>query len=213
MVAAQRELFAADPGIDARTRYEGVGEGGDRSLVIDREAEEIVFAELERLHRAGAEFTAISEERGEVVFGDGAAPDRVVIDPIDGSLNARRTMPSFAFSVAVASGPTMADVELGLRPRLRHRRGVLRRTRRQGALLDGAALLARGPGYGLELVGLEAAKPELILPLVSRAAGQGVSDPRDRVDRDHHLLRGRGAPRRHDRRQRRVARSMSRRRS
>ena len=72
MVVAQRELLARTRGIDARTRYAGVGEGGDRSLVIDREAEEIVFAELERLHRAGAEFTAISEERGEVVFGNGS---------------------------------------------------------------------------------------------------------------------------------------------
>ena len=41
--------------------------------MIDREAEEIVFAELERLHAEGAEFTAISEERGEVVFGDGSS--------------------------------------------------------------------------------------------------------------------------------------------
>ena len=57
------------------------------------------------------EFTAISEERGEVVFGDPEAPTRVVIDPIDGSLNARRTIPSFALSVAVASGGSMADVE------------------------------------------------------------------------------------------------------
>ena len=36
-----------------------------------------------------------------------------MIDPIDGSLNARRTLPSFALSVAVASGPSMADVEFG----------------------------------------------------------------------------------------------------
>ena len=108
---------------------QGVGEGGDRSLVIDRQAEEIVFVELERLHAEGAEFTAISEERGEVVFGDAEVPSRVVIDPIDGSLNARRTLPSFALSVAVASGPSMADVELGLRPRLRHRGGVRRGAR------------------------------------------------------------------------------------
>ena len=104
MVAAQQELYGRTSGIAARTEYAGIGEGGDRSLVIDRQAEEIVFAELERLHAAGGEFTAISEERGEVVFGDGWAPDRVVIDPIDGSLNARRTIPSFALSIAVASG-------------------------------------------------------------------------------------------------------------
>ena len=113
MVDAQRRLLGRTQGIAARTEYDGVGEGGDHSLVIDREAEEIAFVELEALHREGAEFTAISEERGEVVFGDGSSPTRVVIDPIDGSLNARRTLPSFALSIAVASGPSMADVELG----------------------------------------------------------------------------------------------------
>ena len=171
MVAAQGELLARTSGIDARTRYAGVGEGGDRSLVIDREAEGIVFTELERLHRDGAEFTAISEERGEVVFGSGSAPERVVIDPIDGSLNARRTLPSFAFSVAIASGPAMADVELGFV----HDHGTGEQFLAQrggGATLDGVQLLARGPGYGLELVGLEAAKPELILPLVSGLQGK-----------------------------------------
>ena len=57
MVAAQRMLFAETRGIEARTVYAGVGEGGDRSLVIDRKAEEIAFAELDGLHRAGAYFT------------------------------------------------------------------------------------------------------------------------------------------------------------
>ena len=37
----------------------------------------------------------------------------MVIDPIDGSLNARRTIPSHSLSIAVASGPSMADVEFG----------------------------------------------------------------------------------------------------
>ena len=68
MVAAQRELFAAERGIAARTVYDGVGEGGDRALAIDRRSEDIVFAELERLHEEGHEFTAISEERGEVAL-------------------------------------------------------------------------------------------------------------------------------------------------
>src|SRR3954470_13955723 len=48
------------------------GEGGDRTLVIDAEAEDRVFAELQRLHDDGARFTALSEERGVVDFGDGA---------------------------------------------------------------------------------------------------------------------------------------------
>src|SRR3954469_23564442 len=68
------------------------GEGGDRTLVIDQAAEDAVFAELERLHGEGVRFSAISEERGEVDFGDPGI--RVVIDPLDGSLNAKRGLPA-----------------------------------------------------------------------------------------------------------------------
>src|SRR5262245_33597527 len=90
-VDAQRAIFAEVRGSKERTVYEGVGEGGDRTLVIDRRCEDAVFAELETLAGQGAAFVAVSEERGEVEFG-GGGPARVVIDPIDGSLNARRTL-------------------------------------------------------------------------------------------------------------------------
>jgi myo-inositol-1(or 4)-monophosphatase len=171
IVGAQRELFARTRGIAARTEYSGVGKGGDRSLVIDRQSEEIAFTELQLLHDAGAEFTAISEERGEVKFGDGTSTARVLIDPIDGSLNARRTMPSFALSVAVASGASMADVELGFV----HDFGSgeeFTAIRHDGAHLNGEPIAAIGPGYGLELVGIEASKPEWIAPLVEGLCGE-----------------------------------------
>src|SRR3954447_4476073 len=87
------------------------GEGGDRTLVIDALAEDAVFGQLERLHDAGARFTALSEERGTVDFGDPVVV--VVIDPIDGSLNAKRGLPCHALSIAVADGHTMADVVFG----------------------------------------------------------------------------------------------------
>jgi myo-inositol-1(or 4)-monophosphatase len=87
------------------------GEGGDKTLVIDAEAEDHVFEALQKLHDAGARFTAVSEERGTVDFG---SPDvLVVVDPIDGSLNAKRGLPHHALSVAVATGTTMADVVFG----------------------------------------------------------------------------------------------------
>ena len=170
VVSAQRELFARTIGIEARTHYSGTGAGGDRSLVIDRQSEEIAFTELGLLHDQGAEFTAISEERGEVEFGDGTSETRVVIDPIDGSLNARRTLPSFALSVAVASGPSMADVQVAFV----HDFGSgeeFTAVRHDGARLNGEPIEAAGPGYGLELVGLEASKPELIAPLVDGLKG------------------------------------------
>ena len=171
IVARQRELFAGTRGIEARTVFEGVGAGGDHTLVIDTRAEEIVFEELERLAARGVGFTAVSEERGEVSFGDGGSPLRLVIDPIDGSLNARRTLPSFALSIAVASGDSMADVELGFV----HDFGPgeeFTALRGEGARFGEEQLRARGPGHGLEVVGLEGSDPELAAPLLAGLAGK-----------------------------------------
>ena len=110
--ASLGELLAATPQRDDRVAETGtIGAGGDRTLVIDEQAEEIVFAELKKLFDAGARFTALSEERGVVDFGSDEA--LVVIDPIDGSLNAKRGLPAYSISIAVADGPTMADVGFG----------------------------------------------------------------------------------------------------
>jgi len=171
MVAAQRELFAEQRGIAARTVYAGIGEGGDRALAIDRRCEDIVFAELERLHADGHEFTAISEERGEVAFGGSDSVVRVVIDPLDGSLNARRMLPTHSLSLAVANGSTMADVELGYVYDFGAYEEYFAR-RGRGATLDGRELRAQGPGFGLEVVGIESAKPERTLPLLEALAGK-----------------------------------------
>ncbi|MET0305638.1 MAG: inositol monophosphatase family protein [Solirubrobacterales bacterium] len=163
IVGEQRELFEQTAGIEARTEYEGVGEGGDRSLVIDRRCEDAVFVELEQLAAAGASFVAISEERGEVVFGDGGSA-RVVIDPIDGSLNARRTLPSHSLSIAVASGPSMADVEFGYVYDFGASEGFAAR-RGEGANLEGRPLEVAADAEKLELLGVESAAPGRMLPL------------------------------------------------
>lgn len=172
IVAAQREIFQEVSSIVARTEYDGVGEGGDRTLVIDRRCEEVVFAELERLQGdVLPDFVAISEERGEVAFGDSDAALRVVIDPIDGSLNARRMIPAHSLSLAVASGPSMADVEFGFV----HDFGAgeeFSATRGAGAFIGGEALEAEHPYDGLEVVALESANPETIAPVVAALAGR-----------------------------------------
>jgi myo-inositol-1(or 4)-monophosphatase len=159
-VEVQRRIFAEHRGIAARTQYEGIGEGGDRTLVIDRLCEEAILAELDRLHRAGHEFSAVSEERGEVTFGGGGAELRVIIDPIDGSLNARRTIPLHSVSIAVATGNTMADVILGYVYEFGAGEEFV--ATRNGATLDGRPLRVSG-GDGLEVIALEATKPERVL--------------------------------------------------
>ena len=85
------------------------GEGGDDTTAIDAAAEDAVVARLEALE---ADVLLVSEELGERAFGAGG-PTRVVVDPIDGSVNAKRGIPFFALSLAVASGGTMGDVDFG----------------------------------------------------------------------------------------------------
>jgi myo-inositol-1(or 4)-monophosphatase len=166
-------LLADTPTIAERVRETGTrGEGGDRTLIIDKAAEDIVFTELDALHAAGARFTAVSEERGTVDFGgDGVV---VVIDPIDGSLNAKRGLPHHAVSIAVADGPTMADVgfafvqDFGPGEEWVAWRG-------RGAQLNGVALDPslgeRRSGGLLEVVGVESTDPRLVVASADRLAG------------------------------------------
>src|SRR4051812_48864 len=158
IVAAQRPIFAAAKTSEERTVYEGVGEGGDRTLVIDRRCEDAVFGELEKLAEEGASFVAVSEERGEVSFGDGGEV-RVVIDPIDGSLNARRTIPSHSLSVAVASGPSMADVEFGFVHDFGAGESFVAR-RGEGAKVGSVTARVAEANGRLEVVGLESMEPQ-----------------------------------------------------
>jgi myo-inositol-1(or 4)-monophosphatase len=170
IVAAQRPIFERARTSEERTVYEGVGEGGDHTLVIDRECEDVVFAELDQLAAEGANFVAVSEERGEVSFGSGGE-HRVVIDPIDGSLNARRTIPSFAVSIAAASGPSMADVEFGFVHDFGADEAFLAR-RGQGAELNGAPLRVSPEAEPLEVVGVESAEPDWALPAFEALSGK-----------------------------------------
>jgi myo-inositol-1(or 4)-monophosphatase len=169
-VDAQRRIFSDHRGIAARTDYEGVGEGGDRTLVIDRLCEDAIFAELEGLHETGAEFHVISEERGAVTFGGGAASTRVVVDPIDGSLNARRTIPWHSFSIAIADGDSMADVRLGYVYEFGAGEEFIA-VAGTGSTMNGQALSVP-PGDGLEVVGLEATKPERVLAAAQSLSGR-----------------------------------------
>jgi myo-inositol-1(or 4)-monophosphatase len=160
-VEAQRRIFDEHSGIEERTVYDGVGEGGDNALVIDRLCEDAVFAELEAVHAEGAEFRVVSEERGEVSFGKGDAGPLLVIDPIDGSLNARRTIPCFSLSIAVSEGDSMEDVTLGYVYEFGAGEEFVA-GRGSGATLDGEPL-AVPTDDGLEVVAMEATRPDRVI--------------------------------------------------
>lgn len=159
--AVQAYATTAERGVET-----GRGEGGDTAYVIDRAAEDAIFAEIEAL---GEPVTAVSEERGELEIAGGSEL-RIVIDPVDGSLNAKRGLPFACVSIAIASGPRMADVDVGwvaeLDPRLSA--GDEPRPGRDwwavkgdGAFRDGEPLPPLRPGR-LEVLGLETARPELV---------------------------------------------------
>jgi myo-inositol-1(or 4)-monophosphatase len=98
--------------LPTRTEREPVlrlGQGGDDTTAIDQAAEDVV---VERLAARNEDFVLVSEELGKRTFGAGG-PSHVVVDPIDGSVNAKRGIPFFSFSLAVADGPTMGDVVFG----------------------------------------------------------------------------------------------------
>jgi myo-inositol-1(or 4)-monophosphatase len=140
-----------------RSEHIGRGEGGDMTLAIDGAVEDAVFAELEAL---GEGVCVVSEERGLVEIC-GGGPVQVVIDPIDGSLNAKRHLPFYSLSIAVASGPDMASVEFGYVTNFPTEEEWWA-ARGEGAYLDGERLEPAAAGTPLEILGLESAHPWLV---------------------------------------------------
>jgi myo-inositol-1(or 4)-monophosphatase len=133
------------------------GEGGDDTTAIDDAAERVVVARLEALSEG---LTLVSEELGTVAIG-GGGDLRVVVDPIDGSVNAKRGIPFFSLSIAVARGSTMGDVEFayvydfGSREEWTAERG-------RGARLDGVPLEAPPPRDPIEILDFEGTTTALI---------------------------------------------------
>jgi len=112
--AIAAEIRATIPplaGTPAAREEVGLGAGGDRTIYLDRLAEDIVVRHLELAYRSGLRFRLISEELGERDFGGDTL---VLADPLDGSFNAKMGLPYFSVVLAVTQGgDRFSDVRLG----------------------------------------------------------------------------------------------------
>ena len=146
-VAGIRDVLERLPTRVEREPVLRVGEGGDDTTAVDQAAEDAVVAQLAARNE---DFLLVSEELGERTFGAGGTR-RVVVDPIDGSVNAKRGIPFFSFSLAVAEGSTMEDVafgyvyDFGTGEEWTAERG-------KGAFLGGVPLGASGPKERIEIL-------------------------------------------------------------
>ena len=164
-VADARRVLERLPTRAEREPIVGAGLGGDDTTAVDAEVERAVIALLEQ---RVDDYTLVSEEIGEVVRGNGAT--RIVLDPIDGSLNAKRGVPHFCLSLAVANGDTMDDVffgyvyDFGNGEEWTARRG-------EGAWLDGAPLGSERPKDEIELLAFEATLTSSIAERAAHVVG------------------------------------------
>ena len=168
--ACVRDLEVVLRDLPTRVEREPVlrpGAGGDETTAIDAAAEDAVVRRLEAL---GADLTLVSEELGVRTFGSGGGVVTVVADPIDGSVNAKRGIPFFSLSLAVAEGDTMDDVffgfvhDFGAREEWVAERG-------RGAFLDGAPLGGPAPKDPIEILSFEGTTTEAIADAVPGMRG------------------------------------------
>jgi myo-inositol-1(or 4)-monophosphatase len=145
-------VFAAMPTSAERSRVVGVGEGGDETTAIDQAAEDAI---VERFRATGA--SIVSEELGFLEGSDTV----LVIDPIDGSLNAKRGIPFFSLSIAVAGGRTMDDVHFGFVYDFGSGEEWTA-TRGEGARLNGEPLGAAQLDGAIEILVMEATRTDLV---------------------------------------------------
>ena len=168
-----RGMLEEAPSTKERARETGSrGSGGDWTLEIDRSAERLVLKELEALADDGYRFAAVSEERGEIDFG--ASEVKVIIDPIDGSLNAKRRIPHYALSIAVAGGETMADVQFAyvydFGPSEEWWAMQSEGAWLNGDRLDPSLTERRGRDGKLEVLGIESADPRWVAASIDSLA-------------------------------------------
>lgn len=165
-----RETVLPLAGTEAGRKELTVGAGGDRTMELDRAAEAVVFGRLEAAADDGEKFSVLSEEVGRRSFG--ADFPLVLIDPVDGSLNAKQGVPFFGVMLALLDGPALADTVCGCVMNLIS--GELwTAIRKQGAWRSGKPLEVQPPqdSNRIQLLGLESTPRALTVarPLIERA--------------------------------------------
>jgi len=128
------------------------GLGGDDTTAVDKAAEDAIVARFRDLE----DVSILSEEVGRI--GEGSTV--VVIDPIDGSLNAKRGIPFFSVSIAVAAGDRMGDVHFGYVYDFGSGEEWVARSG-EGATLNGQPLSMR-PKDTIEILSFEATLTSLV---------------------------------------------------
>src|SRR5512146_603355 len=147
----------------------GKGAGGDKTFPVDKWAEEIIIAALAREQSAGESFTLISEEMGIQKFGEGSKV--VLVDPIDGSNNAKSGIPFFSTSLALLNGTTLDTLAVGYVINLAVG-DEFWALRGNGAYRNGARIRTSATP-GITIVAYEASSPAndipRIMPLIAQA--------------------------------------------
>lgn len=158
-------------GTEAGRAQHKVGAGGDITVELDRAAEAVVFGELATVVEQGEQFSVLSEEAGQRRFG--ADYPLVLVDPVDGSLNAKQGVPLFGLMLAVLDGPALDDVLAGLVLNL-NTGEEWTAVRGEGAWRAGKRLvpMPRSEPDRIELMGLESTPRALQVahPLVERSS-------------------------------------------
>lgn len=147
----------------------GKGAGGDKTFPVDKWAEDIIIAALEQAQREGENFTLISEELGIRKFGEGEKI--VLVDPIDGSNNAKSGIPFFSASLALLNGDTLDTLAVGYVINLAAGDEFWAQ-RGNGAYKNGTRLRTSDI-QGITIVAYEASSPATdiprIMPLIAQA--------------------------------------------
>jgi myo-inositol-1(or 4)-monophosphatase len=158
-------------GTEAGRAQLSVGAGGDTTMELDRAAEAVVFRELAGLGERGEKFSVLSEEAGLRSFG--ADYPLVLVDPVDGSLNAKQGVPLFGLMLAVLDGPLVADAYAGFVLNL-NTDEAWTAVRKQGATRAGAPLtvMERGSRNRIQLTALESTPRNVHMarPLIERSS-------------------------------------------